>query len=228
MPGGREALKALLGGQFQRLSRQTRSATPGPLAPYPACLAAGLRRFPVHHGPVLLRADTESLLGHLPGTVLAEPTAVTGLASDQHELAAPVEPAIWSATGRRTSILGTPSAHPEVVFPPGTLFTVLAVLPAADGVPPRVLLRDTSLAQQEAGVCAFYVLVAEDGSVRSRFNPYDFVDGTATLGYRVAQHATGRGVATAAVRELCRPAAARHGLRTLRAAPAPIPRPRRC
>ena len=45
-----------------------------------------------------------------------------------------------------------------------------------------------------------------------------FEDGAAELGYRVAQHVAGRGVATAAVRELCRPAAARHGLRTLRAA----------
>jgi RimJ/RimL family protein N-acetyltransferase len=42
--------------------------------------------------------------------------------------------------------------------------------------------------------------------------------GTAELGYRVAQHAAGRGVATATVRELCRLAAARHGLRTLKAA----------
>ncbi|MFF2999428.1 GNAT family N-acetyltransferase [Streptomyces sp. NPDC057950] len=74
------------------------------------------------------------------------------------------------------------------------------------------------LAEQEAGICAFYVLVAEDGSVLGRFNLYDFVDGTATLGYRVAQHVAGRGVATATVRELCRLAAARHGLRTLRAA----------
>ena len=74
------------------------------------------------------------------------------------------------------------------------------------------------LAEQEAGGCAFYVLVAEDGSVLGRFNLYRIEDGTADLGYRVAQHATGRGVATAAVRELCRLAAARHGLRTLRAA----------
>jgi len=74
------------------------------------------------------------------------------------------------------------------------------------------------LAEQEAGICAFYVLVAEDGSVLGRFNLYDFKDGTAALGYRVAQHVAGRGVATAAVRELCRLAAARHGLRTLRAA----------
>jgi [ribosomal protein S5]-alanine N-acetyltransferase len=76
------------------------------------------------------------------------------------------------------------------------------------------------LAAQEAGICAFYVLVAEDGSVLGRFNLYDFEDGTAELGYRVAQHVAGRGVATAAVRELCRLAAARHGLRTLRAATA--------
>ncbi|MFF3608188.1 GNAT family N-acetyltransferase [Streptomyces sp. NPDC002463] len=74
------------------------------------------------------------------------------------------------------------------------------------------------LVEQEAGGCAFYVLLAADGSVLGRFNLYDFRDGTANLGYRVAQHVAGRGVATATVRELCQLAAARHGLRTLRAA----------
>jgi [ribosomal protein S5]-alanine N-acetyltransferase len=76
------------------------------------------------------------------------------------------------------------------------------------------------LAEQEAGICAFYVLVAEDGSVLGRFNLVDIDDHTAELGYRVAQHVAGRGVATATVRELCRLAAAQHGLRTLRAATA--------
>ncbi|MGW5365862.1 GNAT family N-acetyltransferase [Actinopolymorpha pittospori] len=74
------------------------------------------------------------------------------------------------------------------------------------------------LAEQEAGVCAFYVLVAGDGSVLGRFNLFDIEKGTADLGYRVAQHVAGRGVATATVQELCRLAAARHGLSTLRAA----------
>ena len=74
------------------------------------------------------------------------------------------------------------------------------------------------LAEQEAGICAFYVLVAEDGSVLGRFNLYDFEDGTAALGYRVAQHVAGHGVAMATVRELCGLAATRHGLRTVRAA----------
>jgi ribosomal-protein-alanine N-acetyltransferase len=81
-------------------------------------------------------------------------------------------------------------------------------------------LYNALLAEQEAGICAFYVLVAEDGSVLGRFNLYDIEDHTAKLGYRVAQHVSGRGVATATVRDLCRLAAAQHGLRTLRAATA--------
>ena len=74
------------------------------------------------------------------------------------------------------------------------------------------------LAEQASGVCAYYVLVADDGSVLGRFNLYDLKDGTANLGYRVAEQVAGRGVATEAVRELCQIAAARHGLHTLRAA----------
>jgi ribosomal-protein-alanine N-acetyltransferase len=73
------------------------------------------------------------------------------------------------------------------------------------------------LAEQAAGVCAFYVLVAEDGSVIGRFNLLDLEDGMAELGYRVAEHAAGKGVATATVRELCGLASTRHGLRALRA-----------
>ena len=74
------------------------------------------------------------------------------------------------------------------------------------------------LAEQEAGIGAYYVLVDGDGSVVGRFNLYRVEDGAAELGYRVAQRVAGRGMATAAVQELCRLAAAHHGLRTLRAA----------
>jgi ribosomal-protein-alanine N-acetyltransferase len=79
-------------------------------------------------------------------------------------------------------------------------------------------LYNALLAEQEAGICAFYVLLADDGSVLGRFNLVDIKDHTAELGYRVAQHAAGRGVATATVQELCRTAPSTHGLRTLRAA----------
>lgn len=74
------------------------------------------------------------------------------------------------------------------------------------------------LAEQEAGIGVYYVLVADDGSILGRFNLYRFQDGAADLGYRVAQHVAGRGVATGTVLELCRLAATRHGLRALRAA----------
>jgi [ribosomal protein S5]-alanine N-acetyltransferase len=78
--------------------------------------------------------------------------------------------------------------------------------------------HDAMLAEQEAGTCAFYVLIDEDGSVLGRVNLYDISGGTAVLGYRVAERAAGRGVATAMVRELCQLAASRHSLRVLKAA----------
>ena len=76
------------------------------------------------------------------------------------------------------------------------------------------------LAEQETGTCVFHVLVGEDGTVLGRFNLVDLEDGTAELGYRVAQQVAGHGVATATVQELCRLATQRYGLRTLRAATA--------
>jgi RimJ/RimL family protein N-acetyltransferase len=74
------------------------------------------------------------------------------------------------------------------------------------------------LAEQETGFCAFHVLVDdEDGTVVGRFNLYDLVDGTARVGFRVAQRLAGRGVATSAVRDLCRIAGETLGLRVLTA-----------
>jgi [ribosomal protein S5]-alanine N-acetyltransferase len=78
--------------------------------------------------------------------------------------------------------------------------------------------HDAMLAEQEAGIGAYYVLIDTDGSVLGRFNLFRLEDGAAELGYRVAERVAGRGVATATVRELCRLAASRHGLRTLKAA----------
>jgi ribosomal-protein-alanine N-acetyltransferase len=74
------------------------------------------------------------------------------------------------------------------------------------------------LAEQTSGNGAYYVLVSDDASIIGRFNLKLAEDGTAELGYRVAQTATGRGVATTAVEELCRVAPQRHGVRTVKAA----------
>ncbi|MCC3653821.1 GNAT family N-acetyltransferase [Streptomyces sp. S07_1.15] len=75
------------------------------------------------------------------------------------------------------------------------------------------------LEEQAAGVCFFHVLVDDGGEVLGRVNLVDTAaDGSAELGYRIAEKATGRGLATAAVREVCALAATEYGLTTLHAA----------
>ncbi|MER6099443.1 GNAT family N-acetyltransferase [Streptomyces sp. NPDC001728] len=73
------------------------------------------------------------------------------------------------------------------------------------------------LDEQETGTIRFHVLVGEGGEILGRFNLVDLVDGEAELGYRVAERATGRGVATAGVREVCRLARETYGLSRLTA-----------
>jgi RimJ/RimL family protein N-acetyltransferase len=73
------------------------------------------------------------------------------------------------------------------------------------------------LAEQERGDGAFYVLVDEDQTVVGRFNLYDITDGTADVGYRMAERFAGRGVATSALRNLCQIAHEEYGISTLKA-----------
>ncbi|MFD3332372.1 GNAT family N-acetyltransferase [Streptomyces sp. NPDC058700] len=73
------------------------------------------------------------------------------------------------------------------------------------------------LDEQGTGTIHFHVLVGEGGEILGRFNLVDVADGGAELGYRVAEKATGRGVATAGVREVCRLAREEYGLSRLTA-----------
>jgi ribosomal-protein-alanine N-acetyltransferase len=73
------------------------------------------------------------------------------------------------------------------------------------------------LAEQESGLCHFHVVVEDDAGLVGRLNLVDVADGVAELGYRVAERAAGRGLATAAVGELCRLAAGEYRLRALTA-----------
>jgi ribosomal-protein-alanine N-acetyltransferase len=76
------------------------------------------------------------------------------------------------------------------------------------------------LAEQATGLCHFHVLVDSKGEVLGRFNLFDVTDGGADLGFRVAEKATGRGVCTAAVQQVCALAAAEYHLTLLSAAAA--------
>ena len=73
------------------------------------------------------------------------------------------------------------------------------------------------LALQAAGTDYFHVLVTERGEVVGRVNLYEVADGAAELGYRIAQKAAGRGLATAAVHQVRERAATAYGLSKLRA-----------
>jgi ribosomal-protein-alanine N-acetyltransferase len=73
------------------------------------------------------------------------------------------------------------------------------------------------LARMEAHRDAYYALVDDDGSILGRFNLYGIDDGSAEVGYRMAERAAGRGLATTGVQQLCLVAASEHGVRTLRA-----------
>jgi [ribosomal protein S5]-alanine N-acetyltransferase len=74
------------------------------------------------------------------------------------------------------------------------------------------------LDEQRTGTCAFHVLLDGEGAIVGRFNLYDIEGRAAVVGYRVAEQAAGNGVATAALRQLCRLAEERYDLRTLNAA----------
>ncbi|MET9377821.1 GNAT family N-acetyltransferase [Streptomyces sp. NPDC002992] len=73
------------------------------------------------------------------------------------------------------------------------------------------------LDEQATGAVLFHVLVGDGGEILGRFNLVDVADGEAELGYRVAEKATGRGVATGGVREVCRLAREVYGLSRLTA-----------
>jgi [ribosomal protein S5]-alanine N-acetyltransferase len=74
------------------------------------------------------------------------------------------------------------------------------------------------VAEQEAGTSGYYVMVDESDAVVGRFNLYDIADGSARVGYRVAERVSGQSVATSGLRSLCRIAQETLGLHTLTAA----------
>ncbi|CAL9429612.1 GNAT family N-acetyltransferase [Streptomyces sp. enrichment culture] len=73
------------------------------------------------------------------------------------------------------------------------------------------------LEEQEAGLRHCHVVLDEAGELVGRVNLVCDPDGPPELGYRIAERAAGRGVATAAVAEVCRLAWVAYGLGELRA-----------
>ncbi|WP_103515088.1 GNAT family N-acetyltransferase [Streptomyces sp. SM10] len=73
------------------------------------------------------------------------------------------------------------------------------------------------LAEQAAGMHHFHVLADAGGAVLGRVNLVGVAGGSAELGYRMAEVAAGRGLATSGVRRVCALAFEEYGLTALRA-----------
>ena len=73
------------------------------------------------------------------------------------------------------------------------------------------------LACQAAGTDYFHVLVGDGGEVLGRVNLAEIADGCAELGFRIAEKASGQGLATAGVNQVCALASMEYGLTRLRA-----------
>jgi [ribosomal protein S5]-alanine N-acetyltransferase len=74
------------------------------------------------------------------------------------------------------------------------------------------------LVWQGEGTDLLHVLVEEDGSIVGRVNLFEAAGGSADLGFRIAERAAGRGLATAGVRQVIALAEGEYGLSVLRAA----------
>ncbi|MFD8205899.1 hypothetical protein ACFV2S_05745 [Streptomyces sp. NPDC059695] len=139
-------------GSRAGLAEAARATGPVPFTPLLRCLDSGLRRLPGHYGAVMLAAPAEEvpLDRYAQGSVLVEPAAVAAVPACDAELEGAVEFGIWSTTGRRTSVFLGTDDEPEVVFPLGTAFSVLALhLSEDDTAPIRVLLREISPAETD-------------------------------------------------------------------------------
>ncbi|WP_329489369.1 hypothetical protein OG618_22685 [Kitasatospora sp. NBC_01246] len=146
-----------------------RPGGPGSLELYLACLGSGLRRLPNHRGAVLLGSDAgEEVLRHyVRGALLTEPAPVVGTPEADLAPGTSTEFLVWSATGRRTSVIAD-DGDPEVVFPPGSRFRVLDVLPGGEDRPVRVLLREAAPGPAATGPAADAAAEEHDAQARTR------------------------------------------------------------
>jgi ribosomal-protein-alanine N-acetyltransferase len=77
--------------------------------------------------------------------------------------------------------------------------------------------HEALLAEQATGACHFHLLIGDEGEVLGRVNLVDVAEGSAELGFRIAEKAAGQGLATTSVRKVTRLAATTYRLKSLRA-----------
>jgi hypothetical protein len=143
------AVRLYLTEYGQRIDDEVRTGRPGSHVLFARCVNAGLRRLPSHRGAVRLRATLSDAEWSWYGRqrLVTEWAFCPALTDGTAALPGDVDFLIWSATARRTSALA-PEIPGQVVFLPGTRFTVLQV---RDGERREVLLREMSALETASG-----------------------------------------------------------------------------
>lgn len=140
------AVRLYLGdGAFGAVSvnRALRGAGRDEFGDHAVCLMSGLRRLPVHGGPVHRLLELDALDVYEPGMPVSE-AGFLSAGTEPVRAEGHAQVMLWSQDARRTTPLGDTTG--EVVFPAGARFAVLAVDRDADD--PVVLLRELGRAEE--------------------------------------------------------------------------------
>jgi hypothetical protein len=141
------AVRLYLAGDSRALDDAVRSAKVGPHTPMARCITSGLRRLPSYRGATRLQADLgpDALKWYTDRRIVTEWSFCPALAGGQGRLPGATEVLIWSVTARRTALVD-PNLPEQVIFLPGTRFSVLLVQDAAR---PRLLLREKAATEPD-------------------------------------------------------------------------------
>ena len=142
------AARLYLAGNTRAFDDTVRSNTVGPHVPMARCIMSGLRRLPSYRGATricaTLRPDERQW--YADRQTVSEWSFCPALAGGRLRPPGTTEVLIWSVTARRTALLD-PDLPDQVVFLPGTSFSVLRV---EEGEHPRILLRELAAGEERA------------------------------------------------------------------------------
>jgi hypothetical protein len=136
------------------MNEALRTGALGPLRHYAGCVVSGLRRLPLYSGVTVCWGTVdpaERTRRYRPGAELVEHGLLNTLANPAAWPDDKVEFLVWSVTGRRISLLDrlADTAPDQVVFQPGTSFTVLGVIQPEGPAPIQVMLEEVVAPQRE-------------------------------------------------------------------------------
>ncbi|QUF07816.1 hypothetical protein KCV87_08605 [Actinosynnema pretiosum subsp. pretiosum] len=135
------AVSAFLTQDHELLTEAFRTGRLGRLWPHAAGVVSGLRRLPVHQGVTVGWGEARRLR---TGDLLTDAAVLSTVAGPSMPVDGRVEFVVWSTTGRRVTVVDSFGSvlQERVLFAPGTVFKVLAVVEPEETTPMQVMLQE--------------------------------------------------------------------------------------